>query len=31
MKLGVHCCGGTEKLKREATNDLIAFLRKHGF
>jgi dienelactone hydrolase len=31
MKLGVHCCGGTEKLKREATNDLIAFLKKYGF
>ena len=31
MTLGVHCCGGNEKLKREATSDLIAFLRKHGF
>ena len=31
MKLGVHVGGGTEKLKREATNDLIAFLKKHGF
>jgi dienelactone hydrolase len=31
MKLGVHFGGGTEKLKREATDDLIAFLKKHGF
>lgn len=31
MKLGVHAGGGTEKLKREATDDAIAFLKKHGF
>jgi dienelactone hydrolase len=31
MKLGVHTGGGSEKLKREATDDLIAFLRKNEF
>jgi dienelactone hydrolase len=31
MTLGTHCCGGTPALKREATGDLIAFLKKHGF
>jgi hypothetical protein len=31
MRLGVHAGGGSEKLKREATNDLIAFLKKHKF
>jgi dienelactone hydrolase len=31
MKLGAHCCGGTPELKQQATRDVIAFLRKHGF
>lgn len=31
VKLGVHCCGGTAELKQEATRNIIAFLRKHGF
>jgi dienelactone hydrolase len=31
MSLGAHCCGGTRELKRRATGDLIAFLKKHGF
>jgi dienelactone hydrolase len=31
MTLGTHCCGGTPALKREATSDLIAFLKKYGF
>jgi dienelactone hydrolase len=31
MTLGTHCCGGTPALKRQATEDLIAFLRKQGF
>jgi hypothetical protein len=31
MKLGAHCCGGTPELKQQATRDIIAFLRKHGF
>lgn len=29
--LGFHVGGGTEKLKREATGDLIAFLKRNGF
>jgi dienelactone hydrolase len=31
MRLGTHCCGGTPELKRQATDDLIGFLKKHGF
>ena len=31
MTLGTHCCGETSALKRQSTDDLIAFLRKHGF
>jgi dienelactone hydrolase len=31
MTLGTWCCGGTPALKQQATDDLIAFLRKHGF
>jgi dienelactone hydrolase len=31
MTLGAHVAGGTEKLKSEATGDLIAFLKQHGF
>jgi len=31
MSLGAHIGGGTEKLKSEATADLIAFLKQHGF
>ena len=31
MTLGTHCCGGNEKLKAEATRDMIAFLRRQGF
>jgi dienelactone hydrolase len=29
--LGTYCCGGTADLKRQATADMIAFLRKNGF
>jgi dienelactone hydrolase len=28
---GNHCCGGTPGLVKEATDDLIRFLKKHGF
>jgi dienelactone hydrolase len=28
---GGHCCGGTAELKRQATDDLIAFLKRSGF
>jgi dienelactone hydrolase len=31
MVMGEHVGGGTEKHKREATDDLIGFLRKNGF
>ncbi len=31
MKLGATCCGGTRALKRSATQDIIAFLRRSGF
>ena len=31
MKLGAHCCGGTEELREEATRDIINFLRQSGF
>jgi dienelactone hydrolase len=31
MTMGEHVGGGTEKHKKEATDDLIAFLRKNGF
>jgi dienelactone hydrolase len=31
VTLGAHCCGGTPELKQQATRDIIAFLRKHGF
>ena len=31
VKLGAHCCGGTKELKEQATRDMLAFLRKHGF
>jgi dienelactone hydrolase len=31
VKLGATCCGGTPELKQQATSDLIAFLKKHGF
>ena len=31
MTHGTYCCGGTPALKQEATNDIIAFLKKHGF
>ena len=31
MTLGTHCCGGTPELKRQATDDLIAFLKRNGF
>lgn len=31
VKLGAHCCGGTPELKQQATQDMLAFLRKHGF
>jgi len=28
---GGHCCGGTLETKRRATDDLITFLKRHGF
>jgi dienelactone hydrolase len=28
---GGHCCGGTAELKRQATDDMIAFLKRYGF
>jgi dienelactone hydrolase len=31
MSAGAHVGGGTEKLKRDATGDLITFLKEHGF
>lgn len=31
MTMGAHVAGGTEKLKREATGDLVAFLKRQGF
>ena len=31
MTLGALCCGGNAALKRQATDDAIAFLRKNGF
>ncbi len=30
MSLGTVCCGGTRKLKQEATRNIIAFLREAG-
>lgn len=31
MTLGTLCCGGNATLKRQATDDAVAFLRKNGF
>jgi dienelactone hydrolase len=31
MYFGHHCCAGTSALIKEATGDLIRFLKKHGF
>jgi hypothetical protein len=31
ITIGAHVGGSTDKLKREATNDLVAFLRSAGF
>ena len=31
MILGATCCGGTPQHKQQATRDIVAFLRKHGF
>ena len=31
MTLGATCCGGTRSLKKSATRDIMAFLRKSGF
>lgn len=31
MTLGATCCGGTRGNRRAATEDIIGFLRKHGF
>ena len=31
ITLGAWCCGGTEAQKVRATDDVVAFLRKHGF
>lgn len=31
MYFGHHCCAGTPALIKEATGDLIRFLKKHGF
>jgi dienelactone hydrolase len=28
---GGHCCGGTPEVKRQATNDMLAFLKRNGF
>ena len=28
---GGHCCGGTREIKRQATDDIIAFLKRNGF
>ena len=28
---GGHCCGGTLEIKRQATDDIIAFLKRNGF
>jgi hypothetical protein len=28
---GGHCCGGTLQIKRQATDDIIAFLKRNGF
>ena len=28
---GGHCCGGTPELKRQATDDMIVFLKRNGF
>ena len=28
---GGHCCGGSPELKRQATTDMIAFLKRSGF
>jgi dienelactone hydrolase len=28
---GTQCCGGSEAHKKRATNDVVAFLRRHGF
>jgi dienelactone hydrolase len=31
LYFGHHCCAGTPALVKEATGDLIRFLKKHGF
>ena len=31
MTYGTYCCGGTPELKQEATNDILAFLKRQGF
>jgi dienelactone hydrolase len=31
ITLGTWCCGGNEAQKKRATDDVVAFLRKHGF
>jgi dienelactone hydrolase len=31
MTLGTSCCGGNAVLKRQAMDDILAFLKKHGF
>ena len=31
ITLGTSCCGGNETLKRQATDDLLAFLKESGF
>ena len=28
---GGHCCGGTSEIKRQATDDMLAFLKRNGF
>jgi dienelactone hydrolase len=31
MTLGTHCCGGTATLRQQAADDMIRFLKRHGF
>jgi dienelactone hydrolase len=31
MTLGTHCCGGTAKLRQQAADDMIGFLKRYGF
>ncbi len=31
VRLGATCCGGTPELKARATDDVVSFLKRHGF